>query len=435
MAATNPSGAAQEKTSPDRRTEKTAGGADWTVSSLRFSSRRGSERMVILIRSCHTRDAKWIAGWFKRTNNCASKSKRQTGTVGRHLSGSQTTPPTQCIDGLDPVKSPSESESLAEPTTSESGTGMSPNVFSTPLEHTSLFSRSGVQVVPENGRSAAGHGPYHSRLHSGWELELEYPAVAPGVQGNRELGRSLFYPHSHGANPVALPRPHTDLVDSQIPLGVVTNSHAYLTPQVLSPSRHGTSSPNTGTGIDNFKSCNPQAHSSPSPTGTLPGALQTPTRYVQVNLVPERSDAAYTKLELELQADLGPGPGAGVRAVVEAPGTNTHVDLSQAQAVPDFVAPTESQFGPSESSTPLPSMYWLLFDTELDSIVDREQDDVVSRSPSRGIIEPHVTPTPISFFAKWEDMLALERRIRSSSHSAKPVQSKRTNPGGPCHGA
>lgn len=426
MAATNPLGAAQEKTSPDRRTEKAASGADWTVSGLQFSSRRGSERMIILIRSCHTRDAKWIAGWFKRANNCASKSKRQTGTVGRHLSRSQTTPPTPSIDGLDHVKSPSESESLAEPTTSESGTGTSPNVFSAPLEHTRLFFRSGVQVVPENGRSATGHGPYHSRLHSGWELELEHPAVAPDLQENRELGRSLFYPYSHGANPVALPRPHTDLVDSQLPLGVVTNSPVYLAPQALSPSRHGTSSPNTGTSIDNFESRSRQAHSSPSPTGTLPCALQTPTRYVQVNLVSERSDAAYMELELEYpQPDLGPGPGAGVRAVVEAPGTNTHVNLPQAQAVPDFVVPTESQFGPSESSAPLPSMYWLLFDTELDSIVDREQDDVISRSPSRGIIEPHVTPTPISFIAKWEDMLALERRIRSSSHSAKPVQSKR----------
>jgi hypothetical protein len=41
------------------------------------------------------------------------------------------------------------------------------------------------------------------------------------------------------------------------------------------------------------------------------------------------------------------------------------------------------------------------------------------------MLEPHVTPTPISFFAKWEDMLALERRIRSSAHNTKLVQSKR----------
>jgi len=114
-----------------------------------------------------------------------------------------------------------------------------------------------------------------------------------------------------------------------------------------------------------------------------------------MNHVSERSEplAAYTELKL-----------------------GTHVDLSQAQqvqAVPDFVAPTV----PSESSAPLPSMYWLLFDMELDSVVDRERGDVV--------MKPHVTPTPISFFAKWEDMLALERRTRSSAHNAKLVQSKR----------
>ena len=109
---------------------------------------------------------------------------------------------------------------------------------------------------------------------------------------------------------------------------------------------------------------------------------------------------------------------------MEAPGTGTHVDLTQAQAVPACVAPTRSQLGPSASSAPPPSMSWLLFDTALESVRDPEQDDVVSRSSSRGMMESHVTPTPISFFAKWEDMLALERRIRSSSHDVKPVQSK-----------
>jgi hypothetical protein len=379
------------------------------------------------MRSCH-RDAKWIARWFKQVNNCASKSKLQTGTVGRHLSRSQTAPamaatppPTQSIDGSYPVKSPSEN--LAEPTTSGTGTSESPtSVFSAPLEHTYLFSRSGVQVAPENGRSATGHSPYpyHSRLHSsGWELG--HPAVAPDLQGNREHERPLFYTHSHGANPVALPRPHTDLLDSQLPLGIVTNGPVYLASQALSPFRHGTSSPNTGTRIDNVKSRNP--HTSP------PGALQTPTRYVHLNLASEHSDpAAYMELGLGYpQPDLGPGPGAGVRARVETPGTGTHVDLShsQVQAVPDFVVRTGSQFRPSESSAPPPSMYWLLFDTELDSVVDQERDDVVTRSSSDRMMEPHVTPTPISFFAKWEDMLALERRIRSSSHNAKMVQSKR----------
>jgi len=326
-----------------------------------------------------------------------------------------TPPSTQSIDGSNPVKSPSEN--LAESTTS--GTA-SPGVFSAPLEHTYLFSRSGVQVAPENGRSATCHNPYHSRLHSsGWEIE--HPAVGPDLEVKHELERPLFYPHPHGVNPVALPRAHIDLVDSQLPLGMA-NSPVYLASQALPPFRHGTSSPNNGTGKDNVKSRNP--HTPSLPASAPPGPLQTPTRYVHVNLVSARPDPAYTKLELEYsQPDLGPGAGAGVQAGVETPGTGTHVDLSQVQAVPDFVMPAGSQLGLSESSAPLPSMYWLLFDTELDSDVDRERDDVVSRS--RGMMEPHVTPTPISFFAKWEDMLALERRIRSSQ-AVHAVESNRT---------
>lgn len=357
-----------------------------------------------------------------RINSSASKSKLQTGHgKGCQLSKSQTAsamaatpPPTQSIDGSNSVTVKSPSENLAESTTL-SGTGTSPCVFSPPLEHSYLFSRSGVQVSPENGRTASATGQlegpssYHGgRLHSS-DWDLEHPAVAPDfLQGNREFERPLFYP-------VALPWPH---VDSQLPLGIVTNNPVYMASQALPPFRHGTSSPNTGTGIDSAKSRN--SHTSPSLASTpSSGPLQTPTRYVHVNLVSERSDP-YIKFEYP-QLDLGPTP--------EALGTGTHVDLSRAQAaVPDFVAPTGSQLGPFESSAPLPSMYWLLFDTELDSVVDRGRDEVVFRSSSSGkdrAMEPPVTPTPVSFLAKWEDMLALERRICSSSHSAKRVQSKR----------
>ena len=358
-------------------------------------------RMGILIRSYH-RDVKWIAKWFKQVNNSASKSKLQT-TMGCLLSKSQTAtaaatavtpPPTRSIDGSNHVKSGNLATS--------SGTGTSPSLFGNTLEHTFLLSRSGGQVAPENGRSATtGHGPYHSRLQSsGWELE--HPTVAPDLQANRELEHPLFYPYSlhGGANPATLPQSHTDLVEhSQLTDadGIVTNNHVYLTShaQAQASFNRGTSSPNTGTGMDNVKSGKP--YSSPSPASAPSGRLQT--RYVYVNLVSE-----------------APNPA------------------SQAQGVPDFVAPAGSQLGPSspsEPSAPLPSMYWLLFDTELDSVVDRERgDDVVSRSSSRSpsdrMIQPHasMTPTPISFLAKWEDMLALERRIRSSSRNMKSVQSK-----------
>jgi hypothetical protein len=407
VAATDPLGAAQEKAATKCRAEETASGSDRTVSGLRFS--RAWLRMGILMQSYH-RDAKWIARWFKQVNNNASKSKLQTRTVGRPLSGSQTAavmavtpPPTQNIDG--------KSGNLTEQTSS--GTGTSPSLFRAASEPTYLFSRSGVQVGPENRRSATCHvGPYHSRLQSsGWELV--HPAVAPDLQANREheLERLSFYPHSHGANQSVLSQPpcqsHSDhLVEhSQLTatLGILASSPIYLTSQAQAPFRHGTSSPtpNAGTGMDDVKSCNP--HTSPA------------------------SASAYTELELGYsQPDLGPGPGA---TAVETPArVGTH--LLQAQAVPEFISPAESQLGPFESSAPPPSMYLLLFDTELDPVVDRERDERSSSSSgpllsNDRMMEPHVTPTPISFLAKWEDMLTLERRIRSSSRNVKLLQSKR----------
>ncbi|KAI0251977.1 hypothetical protein BJV78DRAFT_1206095 [Lactifluus subvellereus] len=70
---------------------------------------------------------------------------------------------------------------------------------------------------------------------------------------------------------------------------------------------------------------------------------------------------------------------------------------------------------PQLSLGPLPSMYWFLFDKDDSSVED------ASRSPSRLLGSADVTaaprvanPTPISFLARWGDMLALERRIRSS---------------------
>jgi hypothetical protein len=314
--------------------------------------------------------------------------------VGRPSSRSPTTvataaTPTKGTDGLkNPVKSPN----LAEPT---AASGTSPSLFSSSLEHTFLFSRSD-SVVPENGRSGSATGPFDNHPQSS---ELEYPDVSPDLQANRE--HPVFYPHPQGANP-ALPRPHPDLVKhSQQTLEILT-SPVYLD----SPFKNGSSSPSTGMDVPSIKSHGP--HTSPSP-----GPLQT--RYVNLNFVSDSLAAAYSTGFGHPQRHLGPAQAEAEAAA----GTHINVGLS----VPDPVAPQ-----PGPSSTPLPSMYWLLFDTDHDSSVDGQRDDG-SRSSSRPLLGndrmmalQQVTPTPVSFLAKWEDMLALERLIRSASHNAKLVQ-------------
>ena len=314
--------------------------------------------------------------------------------MGRPLSRSPTTvamaaTPTKkkSIDGSNPVKSPN----LAEPTTAS---GTSPSLFGTSLEHDFLFSRSD-DVAPESGRSGSTTGPYDSRTQS---LELEYPDVSPELQANRE--HPIFYPHPQGANP-ALPQPRSDLVKhSQQTLEILT-SPVYL----ASPFKNGTSSPSTGIDVPSIKSHG--LHTSPSP-----GPLQT--RYVHLNFVSESLAPAYSTEFGHPQRNLGPAPAEAETA---------HIDAGF--SAPDPVSP---QLGPS--SDPHPSMYWLLFDKDHDSSVDGQRDDG-SRSSSRPllgndlVITPqHMTPTPVSFLAKWEDMLAIERLIRSASHDAKLVQSE-----------
>ncbi|KAI0304450.1 hypothetical protein B0F90DRAFT_1815778 [Multifurca ochricompacta] len=78
--------------------------------------------------------------------------------------------------------------------------------------------------------------------------------------------------------------------------------------------------------------------------------------------------------------------------------------------------PTASQ----PSLIPLPSIYWLLFDTD-DNSVDVPKN--TSHSPSglscgAVIAMPRANPTPISFLARWTDVLAVERRIRSSFNTS-----------------
>jgi hypothetical protein len=315
---------------------------------------------------------------------------------------------TKSIDGssLNPVET-------ADPTES----GISPSLLSTE-KHALLFSGSGV--VPESGRSAAA-GPNHGspQLRS-WELGLEHLAVAPDAKANRGPHNPIFHPRSQGENPAAVvPRPHLDLAQ-QTPLGIVTGP-LYL----ASPFKDGTtSSALTQSGVNvtaqSVKSRGP--HTSPSPDPLH-------TRYLHLNLVSKALAPAYTTEYGHPQAQRGLVGHAVAEESAAAAAVRTNViDLS----VPDLVT---AQFGPS--SAPLPSMYGLLFDTDRDS-VDGLRADERSRSSSRLLLgsdrmmmSPHVTvtvpvnPTPVSFLAKWEDMLALERQIRSSSCGAKLVQAKK----------
>ena len=309
---------------------------------------------------------------------------------------------TKSIDGSNPVES-------AKSTATESGS--SPSVFSPALECPPVFSRS--DVVPEGGRSAAA-GPYHGSPQSqSWELE--HTVMAPALQANRKR-HHMFDPHLQGANPAAAaaPQPHPDLVEhsQQTPLGIVTN------PAYLASSFSGTQ-----TGIEDITAQSVKSRGGPHTSQPSPDPLQA--SHFHLDLF--SSDAlapAYTTTEFGHPSQCGLGPAAESAATAAV---RTHVvDLS----VSDLVAP---QLGPT--SAPVPSMYWLLFDAEghdeHDSVDGLGADDAsrgASSRPLLGMMPPHVTvpvtPTPVSFLAKWEDMLALEGRICSASDGVKLVKLK-----------
>ena len=330
--------------------------------------------------------------------------------MGCPLSPTAAATAPKSIDGSNPVKS-------AKSSATESGTSSS--LFSPALEHPSLFSSS--DVVPDGGQSAAA-GPYHDSPQSqSWELELT--ALASTLRANRKR-YPTFHPHSQATNPAAaaLPQPHPDLVEhsQQTPLGTMTTP-VYLS----SPINDGTPSSSTQTGMGDVTAEFVKSRGGPHTSPPSPDSLQA--RYFHLNLVSSEALApAYTTTEFGHPSQRGfPGPAAESAATAAV---RTHVvDLS----VSDLLVP---QLGPT--SAPLPSMYWLLFDVEQqderDSVVDGLRADdasgCASSRPLLGMMPPHVTvpvtPTPVSFLAKWEDMLALERRIRSTSHGAKLGKSK-----------
>jgi hypothetical protein len=351
--------------------------------------------------------------------------------VGTALRGSQTAAATTATttksldDEIDSVKPVAN---LAEPASS----GESPDLLtsSDALGHAFLFtSRSGI--ISDNVRSLA------TFLHAGthppsWEPELEYPTVAPhDLQTNRE--GPVFYLRSQPGSHPGLHLSHMNVrlaENPQPPLGIVTTPISHLT--LPSPFQHGDAPSPSGSGVEVQPAPSPGPHTSPAAAA---GLLQT--RYSHLGLASESLSLApaYTVLE-HPPSDLGPPAAAHPHA---------SVDLS---VVPDLVALQPGQLPAVPSSVPVPSIYKLLFDMDNDSIDQpRDGNDVSSGSPpelpsgnaAAGIgmtatTLPHdlVSPTPVSFIAKWEDMLALEHRIRSelsSSHENNdapnlPPQSK-----------
>ncbi|KAI0004548.1 hypothetical protein BJV74DRAFT_382502 [Russula compacta] len=315
--------------------------------------------------------------------------------VGRALSRSQAAAATAttkgAADGLDSV----ESANLAELPSS----GASPSL-SYAGERAFLTSRSGVVSDGVNVKSATGH--HHHTRPCSWELEHRPAVAVSDLQANRE--RLVFYPQPDSSSQGGT---HPALTRSQHPDFVAAHSQRILEniadPVFFSsPFRRGGASSPGGTSMD-VQSAGDHASR---------GSSQT--RQFHLNLVSESSVLpTYAELGQHPRRDLGPLAAAA----------RTHAsDLSLA----DLVAP---QLGPSPAL--LPSIYWFLFDVDQDS-VDWRRD--VSRSPpsktlsgdAGSMTAPHVavTPTPVSFLAKWEDMLALERQIRSSHNANVPPQSR-----------
>jgi hypothetical protein len=359
--------------------------------------------------------------------NSTSKSKLQN-KVGCSLSGSQTgavaTTTSDVNGGFDSIKS-AVANNLAEPASSQAGASQDLSSSSDALRHAFLFSssRSGATVTSDGVRPLATllhHDHTGSARPRSWEPQ--HPAVSPhDLQANRES--PIFYlhlqdPRQTGSSPLSHLPVQVDLAEGpshRPPLSIAATPESYLTLPTTSFQRDDAASPSSGTigmEVQSVRSRGPHAHTSLST-----GADLLQTRYSHLSSVPQSLalTPAYTDLGQPL-GDLGP-------AVAAAAHTHGSVDPSVDL---DLVEP---QLGPS--TEPIPSMYWLLFDMDCNSI-DRTRDgDVSSLSPPKlssgnddadaGMtVLPHAgsaTPTPISFIAKWEDMLELERRIRSSSSS------------------
>ena len=346
--------------------------------------------------------------------------------MGTALRGSQTAAATTATttksidDEIDCVKPVAN---LAEPASS----GESPDLLtsSDALGHAFLFtSRSGI--ISDNVRSLA------TCFHAGtnppsWEPEFVYPTVAPhDLQANRE-GPVFYLRSQQGSHPGLLHLSHMNprlAENPQPPLGIVTTPISYLA--LPSSFQHGDAPSPSGSGVEVQPASSPGLHTSPAAAGLLQ------TRYSHLSLASESLSLApaYTVLE-HPPGGLGPPAAA-----------HPHANVDHLSVVPNLVAPQPGQLPAEPSSVPVPSIYGLLFDMDNDSI-DQPRDGIdelpsgIAAAAAAGMTAttlPHdsVNPTPVSFIAKWGDMLALERRIRSelsSSHENNdaanlPPQSK-----------
>ncbi|KAH9969563.1 hypothetical protein BC827DRAFT_1160972 [Russula dissimulans] len=352
-------------------------------------------------------DAKWVARWFKRVNGASNKSKLQS-MVGHTPSGPQISAATATTKArktkIDNASDSAKSANLA------SVNGASPSL-STAVGDNVTFVISGSGGVPSEGVRSVTASPHHA--HKLRSLDVEHP-------GPTERS-PVFYPHPQGGAHPTLPRSHHNVAEhSQRPLGIVST-----TPPVGFTSsfiQHG----GTGMNVQSVKSRGPRDSSSRSPDPVQ-------TSRIQLDLASPFSSAACNAEPSHPRHDLsGPASAAspGAAAVAAATVTCMHgLDL----LLPDIVPP---QVASGSSPAPFPSIYRLLFDTDYDA-VDWHRGPL-SRPPSRLLLgnnvdvaasSPHAyvaTPTPVSFLAKWEDMLALERRIRSSHNNAHLVSQRQS---------
>jgi hypothetical protein len=405
VATTHSLGTTQRTASSDYRAAETASDSDRAVSSLQFFLLGRHARKS----SCNCSDAKWIARWFKRINNPAKKSKKTQSKVGRVNAFSESQPAVATTTTARSIDDEFDSVNSAANLAKSAPSDDSPNQFSSgdALGHAALFSPRS-RIISASVRSPTTCLRDAGRRPQSWESE-HMTMAPPDLQVNREC--PISYVHSsQGSNP-GFPLSNLDLAGQPRRSPLIAAIPTYD----LSPFRHGDALSPIGASMEAPSVGSHDPH-------TLPGAgigLLQPS-YAHLDLVSESSALApaYTDLGHTLH-HLDPAAAATAAAR-----TRASIGLP---VVPDLDSDM-ARLGPS--SVPLPSIYWLLFDMDCDSIDQLRDGSVSSLSPPRlpsgnaggtGTALPQhgpvVAPTPVSFMAKWEDMLALERRVRSSSRS------------------